>query len=166
MRIMVWVLGIFTICWGIAVVLVCAFQCQPIQYAWNKSIQGTCINVPLFFVIGSAPNVFTNFVILALPWHAVQQLQTTKFKKASLLSIFSLGSLCVCSSFDSLMHMLTPYRTCIIGLVRLIELILHRNPGPDGTCEKTFRLLSMEWFTDCFQGLWATCLFGLLQNPA
>ena len=135
MRITAWVIGIFSICWGIMVILVCALQCRPVQYTWDKSIQGTCINAPLFFIIGSAPNVFTDFVILALPLHAVWNLQTTKFQKVSLLCIFSLGSLYVCSSTDPSSVLLTADRTCVISLVRFIELI--QNKDPDATCEKT-----------------------------
>lgn len=75
------------------VVLVVAFQCRPVQLVWDKSIQGTCIDSPVFFIAGSAPNVFTDFVILALPWHAVWQLKLSTMQKISLVAIFSLGSL-------------------------------------------------------------------------
>lgn len=75
------------------VFLVCAFQCKPIEFAWNKTIQGTCINSELFFVIGSAPNVFTDFIVLILPLPAVWALKTSRFQKVSLLGIFMLGGL-------------------------------------------------------------------------
>ncbi|KAI4277415.1 MAG: hypothetical protein LQ337_001796 [Flavoplaca oasis] len=105
-RILAYVIGIFSICWGIMVILVCALQCRPVQFIWDKSIEGTCINAPLFFIIGSAPNVFTDFVILVLPLPAVWNLHTTRAQKISLSFIFILGSL-----------------TCVISLVRLVQLI-------------------------------------------
>lgn len=89
-----YLIGVFSICWSIMVILVCSFQCQPIQFIWDKSIEGgKCIDAPLFFIIGSAPNVVTDFVLLALPLPAVWNLHTTRAQKISLTAIFLLGSL-------------------------------------------------------------------------
>ncbi|KAL8656811.1 MAG: hypothetical protein Q9226_002549 [Calogaya cf. arnoldii] len=105
-RILAYIIGIFSICWGIMIILVCSFQCRPVQYSWDKSIEGTCINAPLSFIIASALNVFTDFVLLVLPLPAVWNLHTTTSQKISLTVIFLLGSL-----------------TCVISLVRFVELI-------------------------------------------
>lgn len=92
-KLLAYIIGTFSVCWGIMVILVCALQCRPVQYTWDKSIKGTCINAPLFFIIGSAPNVFTDFVLLVLPLPAVWNLHTTRAQKISLTGIFMLGSL-------------------------------------------------------------------------
>ncbi|KAL8675378.1 MAG: hypothetical protein Q9168_000209 [Polycauliona sp. 1 TL-2023] len=92
-RILAYSIGIFSICWAITVILVCSFQCRPIQYIWDRSIKGTCINTTLAFIINSAPNVLTDFVLLVLPLPAVWNLHTTKAQKFSLTVIFLLGSL-------------------------------------------------------------------------
>ncbi|KAI4180657.1 MAG: hypothetical protein LQ348_005166 [Seirophora lacunosa] len=92
-KILAYIIGVFSICWAIMVILVCAFQCRPVQLVWDKSVSGTCINAPLFFIIGSAPNVFTDFVLLVLPLPAVWNLHTTRAQKISLTVIFLLGSL-------------------------------------------------------------------------
>lgn len=105
-RILAYIIGIFSICWAIMVIIVCSFQCRPIQILWDRNVSGTCINTHLFFILGSAPNVFTDFVLLALPLPAVWSLHTTRVQKVSLTVIFVLGSL-----------------TCVISLVRLIQLI-------------------------------------------
>ncbi|CAL8584100.1 hypothetical protein XPA_009705 [Xanthoria parietina] len=105
-----YIIGIFSVCWGIMVILVCALQCRPVQFTWDKSGKGTCINAPLFFIIGSAPNVLTDFVLLVLPLPAVWNLHTTRAQKISLTGIFMLGSL-----------------TCIISLVRFVQLITNAN---------------------------------------
>ncbi|KAI4234760.1 MAG: hypothetical protein LQ349_003587 [Xanthoria aureola] len=105
-----YIIGIFSVCWGIMVILVCALQCRPVQFTWDKSVKGTCINAPLFFIIGSAPNVLTDFVLLVLPLPAVWNLHTTRAQKISLTGIFMLGSL-----------------TCIISLVRFVQLITNAN---------------------------------------
>ncbi|ERF73312.1 hypothetical protein EPUS_03145 [Endocarpon pusillum Z07020] len=106
LRLLAYILGIFSICWAIMVVLVCAFQCRPLALIWDKTVDGTCINAPLFFILGSAPNVITDFMVLALPMPAVWRLQTTTMQKISLTGIFLLGSL-----------------TCVISLVRFVQLI-------------------------------------------
>lgn len=93
LRLLAYILGIFSICWAIMVVLVCAFQCRPLALIWDKTVDGTCINAPLFFILGSAPNVITDFMVLALPMPAVWRLQTTTMQKISLTGIFLLGSL-------------------------------------------------------------------------
>jgi hypothetical protein len=88
-------IGIFVSCWTIMVVLVVAFQCHPVKYVWNKdpSIDGTCINQWLFFVVGSVPNVATDFAILILPMPAVWALNMGTAQKISVIGILLLGSL-------------------------------------------------------------------------
>ncbi|KAL9110081.1 MAG: hypothetical protein Q9187_008094, partial [Circinaria calcarea] len=115
-------LSVFSVCWGIMVILGCSFQCRPLRFIWDKSVNGTCMNVALFFILGSAPNVLTDFMVLVLPLPAVFALQTSRGQKISLAAIFMLGSI-----------------TCIISLVRLIELILNaRNSDPTCTFSSDF----------------------------
>ena len=115
-------LGLFTICWSIMVILVCAFQCQPVQYIWDKSIDGTCINALEFFVVGSTIDVVTDFAILLLPLPSVVRLQLSVFQRVSLVGIFLLGSL-----------------TCVFSLVRLVIITQQlANFDLDITCKFPF----------------------------
>ncbi|KAL8753698.1 MAG: hypothetical protein Q9199_004866 [Rusavskia elegans] len=57
-----YIIGIFSVCWGIMVILVCALQCRPVQYTWDKSIKGTCINAPLFLHHRLSPQRFHRFL--------------------------------------------------------------------------------------------------------
>lgn len=75
------------------VILVLAFQCRPVQYTWDKSIQGICIKTWTFFVAGSVPNVLTDFAILILPLPAVWNLKMGTVQKVSVVGILMLGSL-------------------------------------------------------------------------
>ncbi len=75
------------------VIFVVAFQCHPIELNWDKSIQGTCINQWVFFVIGSTPNVITDFAILIIPLPAVWALNMRTAQRLSIMGIFLLGSL-------------------------------------------------------------------------
>ena len=117
-RIAAYVLSTFTVLWAATVIIVLGLQCRPVELIWNKMVPGTCINQQNFFIGGSTPDVVIDFVILVLPLHAIWKLQKSLMERISLLAIFVLGSL-----------------TCIISLVRLIELII--TADPDQTCRST-----------------------------
>ena len=93
MRVSCWIMGAYTTAWAIMVVVVCFTQCQPLALIWDKTIEGTCIDSWLFFVIGSSLNTFGDLVLLVLPLPAVWGLQLGKFQRVSLMGIFLLGSL-------------------------------------------------------------------------
>ena len=44
------------------------FQCRPINYYWDKTIEGTCFNQPAFYYADAVLNLGTDVVILSLPW--------------------------------------------------------------------------------------------------
>ena len=73
--------------------LIGAFQCMPIQKAWEFERPGKCINFLSFFIGMQVPNIVLDIVILALPVSAVYHLQMSKKKKISVTAIFLLGGL-------------------------------------------------------------------------
>lgn len=75
------------------VITVVAVQCRPLQFIWNKSLDGICIDSWPFYIAGSAPNVLTDFAILILPLPAVWRLQMGMMQKVSIVGILLLGSL-------------------------------------------------------------------------
>ena len=75
------------------VIIVVATQCRPLQYIWDKSLNGSCIDEWHFYVAGSVPNVLTDFAILVLPMPAVWNLNMGMPQKISILGILLLGSL-------------------------------------------------------------------------
>jgi hypothetical protein len=44
------------------------FQCRPLRFYWDKTIQGTCFDQPKFYYVDAALNLATDLVILSLPW--------------------------------------------------------------------------------------------------
>ncbi|CZR54873.1 uncharacterized protein PAC_04757 [Phialocephala subalpina] len=100
-----YVLGVFSVLWGIMVVFVVSLTCRPLKYTWDKSGKGSCIDATLFYIIGSGLNVITDFIILVLPLRAVWYLQSSIQQKLQLTGIFLLGSL-----------------TCAVGLARWCSL--------------------------------------------
>lgn len=75
------------------VITVVAVQCRPLQFIWNHSLDGVCIDTWTFYIAGSAPSVVTDFAILILPLPAVWNLQMGTPQKVSVAGMFLLGSL-------------------------------------------------------------------------
>lgn len=86
---------------GIIFFFVTLFQCQPIDYFWNREEgqQGTC--VPADVIIGlaflySSINVIVDFAFALLPFFLVWKLQLDKRTKITLIPILGMG--CIASS--------------------------------------------------------------------
>lgn len=92
-RLGAWILGSITAVWGIAIILVCIFQCTPVQKAWAPTVPGTCINLRASFIGNAVPNILTDVAIIVLPVREVWKLQTRRMQKLQLSFIFLLGSL-------------------------------------------------------------------------
>lgn len=43
-------------------------QCRPLNFYWDKTIDGTCFDQPKFYYVDAALNMVTDLVILSLPW--------------------------------------------------------------------------------------------------
>lgn len=95
----------FVTCWAVAALLVNIFQCWPVQYYYDKDLNGNCMRHQreFFQCMGSlalAEDVF----ILCLPIPVVWRLRITMRQKFAVTFVFSLGGL-----------------VCIFSLLRLIE---------------------------------------------
>jgi hypothetical protein len=88
-----WSIGGIVVAWGIAIVLVCIFQCDPIYVAWMPWEKGTCINLKASFIGNAVPNIVTDLAILCMPIKQVWNLHAKPLQKISLLCTFMLGSL-------------------------------------------------------------------------
>jgi hypothetical protein len=82
-------------------------QCMPIQAFWDRTKAASCrVDLPAFFIVSAVPNIITDFVLLALPLHAVWQLHSGRVQKIALTATFLIGGF-----------------VCIVSIVRIIELI-------------------------------------------
>ena len=79
--------------------LVKIFECMPREKSYDKSIPGTCINVPALLDVSGVFNTVTDIIILVLPIHAAWNLQLSKHKKILVVLVFTLGSWYVICSF-------------------------------------------------------------------
>ncbi|KAI1798972.1 hypothetical protein F4811DRAFT_558304 [Daldinia bambusicola] len=102
-QISLWIASAFVAAWCISATVVSIFQCTPIEFAWDTSIEGGfCINYGLLVLVAGVINVISDFVILALPIPMILRLQVTKHKRIQLVFIFATGS-----------------SACIVSVVRL-----------------------------------------------
>lgn len=92
-RFTTYVLLAFIWMWGISESLVAIFQCNPVAYHWDKSINGTCINQQSYYIWVCVPNNIHDVVMLILPMPVVWKLQIGLRKKLALSCVFVIGSL-------------------------------------------------------------------------
>ena len=67
--------------------------CQPRRRAWDPTVPGTCINLVVFALAGSALQIATDIAILLLPIPLVWKLKLPVRQRGALIAIFAAGSL-------------------------------------------------------------------------
>lgn len=87
------VIGAFVIMWGIALLLVSVFSCNPINGFWDITIKSQCVDSKWFFVGNAIPNILADVAILCLPVRQVWNLQMSSKSKLAVSGIFLLGGL-------------------------------------------------------------------------
>ncbi|KFY59819.1 hypothetical protein V496_05522 [Pseudogymnoascus sp. VKM F-4515 (FW-2607)] len=82
----------------VAFTLATTFQCAPIQYNWNKTIQGHCFEALPFWYAHAAWNAALNIFVFLLPIPVIRSLQMERNQKAALMGVFTLGAfVCITS---------------------------------------------------------------------
>ena len=94
-------------CWGLLVsvaiyccasVIATIFQCAPIQKAFDKTMEGKCIDNSQFWYANAGFSIATDVIILLLPMPLVYQLQVPMAQKIALMAVFGLGIFVVVTS--------------------------------------------------------------------
>lgn len=89
----IYALNAFNICLAISIFFACMFQCSPIPYFWDKTIAGgTCFNMGAFYVGTAGLTIFTDVLVLALPFWIFLGLKMPVRVKVALLFVFLLGA--------------------------------------------------------------------------
>ena len=78
--------------WGAALILTSIFECSPISYQWDKTIEGRCIDQLAYFRWICVPNAIHDVAILLIPAPVVWKLKIDMRRKMALLCVFFLGS--------------------------------------------------------------------------
>lgn len=84
------VAGLTVVGWATAL-LIFVFQCMPFAYAFDKSIEGHCLDFNIISVVTSAINVVINIVLLTLPLPVVWHLRVSRARKLAISGMFLLG---------------------------------------------------------------------------
>ena len=79
---------------GIAYIFATIFQCTPVAFYWNRSIQGRhCILSAQFWISYATINIATDFYILCLPMPLLYKLFLSKRNKWGFMACFAMGGL-------------------------------------------------------------------------
>ena len=87
-------LMVFIALWAITALLVNTFQCTPVQYYYDKDLDGHCMKgqVKFFQTMGSIA-LIEDVIILCLPLPVFWNLKINARQKIALMIVFSLGGL-------------------------------------------------------------------------
>ncbi|KAM0494490.1 hypothetical protein ACHAP8_008633 [Fusarium lateritium] len=88
--------------WGIAVVVVSIFTCDPVSGFWEPTIPRTCINSTQFYIGITIPNIIFDLLTVSLPIREIWRLQMGRDKKWAITSVFLLGGIVVIASIARL----------------------------------------------------------------
>ena len=89
-RINLWIAGALVVGWIVAALFSTAFQCTPIEKAWNPMLPGYCINTYIWYLATAALSVVIDFYILLLPVPMIWTLKTSLRRRIYLLAAFFL----------------------------------------------------------------------------
>lgn len=92
-RWMVYGMIIYLWLWVIAVFFAAIFQCHPVAYLWDTSLNGSCFDRLAFYRWLSIPNLLHDVTLLVFPAPMVWRLQMPIKQKAALSGVFLVGSL-------------------------------------------------------------------------
>lgn len=91
--------GAVTILQMCAIFVVLILQCRPASYYWTQySVsppQGTCIDLPAFYIATASITVVTDILVLILPFWIFLKLKMRSSLKAVVMGIFLLGGVSV-----------------------------------------------------------------------
>lgn len=89
------IIAAFIILHGLAFLFTITFQCNPVAAAWNKHIDGQCIDTSAVIMVGAIFSIVEDFVLILLPVTEIRKLNMSKRVKFTLAFVFAIGSLYV-----------------------------------------------------------------------
>jgi len=88
------ILGLLSLSWWLAVVLVTVFQCKPQSKVFDPlgPTPGDCIDDAKFFVANSIPNIITDVLIICLPTYQIWKLRLPRSQRIAVTAVFLFGA--------------------------------------------------------------------------
>ena len=84
-------LGILVVSTSFVTVIGTIFQCRPVSFAWDKTLDGKCFDVLAFERFTAIPNVVTGLLMLVLPLPIIWRLNVAPVTKVALTATFLHG---------------------------------------------------------------------------
>lgn len=81
----------------VSVIITMVVACRPVAYFWfqytNPAAEGSCIDVPEFFLVNGVIAVLIDLMILCVPVPIIWNLQMPRSQRAAVIGILFLGGL-------------------------------------------------------------------------
>lgn len=123
---------VFTVAWGITAFLGNTFQCIPVQYFWERNIEGHCsANEQAFSISIGSLALVEDAVLLLIPVLIIWRMKLDCAEKIRITALFSFGGLYVSYQTDIPLF-LTTDSVCIFSILRVIELIHYQTDNLTG----------------------------------
>lgn len=81
-----------TIGYFFVVLLESFLLCRPVQYNWDKTIEGTCADTSSAFLSAAIINLLIDVCTIVLPLPMLWKLHLPTAKKIGIIAMFSLGA--------------------------------------------------------------------------
>lgn len=104
----IYVLAFIVIGYTLGEALVIIFACSPIQKNWDVTINGSCINRPVLYLMTTITNTASDVVLILVPLYIVWGLRLPLIQKIGVAFLLGLGSLSVLSLWNFCVILLTP----------------------------------------------------------
>ncbi|KAK7740514.1 hypothetical protein SLS53_005357 [Cytospora paraplurivora] len=151
-RILLWATVAFNAAWGATFVLLTAFNCRPISYAWTQwdgEHTGTCLSTNAIGWSNAAISIAEDIWMLAIPLSQLKSLQLHWKKKVGVAIMFGTGTFVTVISIIRLHSLITfansanaTWDNLKVSLWSTIEI----NVGIICACMPTLRLLLLKAF--------------------
>lgn len=102
-----WIIGVFSMIWGVVNLIVLFAQCIPIPHFWAPNTKGHCIDQNDFYAVATVIATVNILVIFCIPIPIVWKLKVSTSKKWSLAIAFTLGTMLVLFHLQSIKNPLT-----------------------------------------------------------
>ncbi|XP_014551562.1 hypothetical protein COCVIDRAFT_30927 [Bipolaris victoriae FI3] len=106
MRIPLYIIMVLCIVWGVAMVVVAMYTCEPIPPKVGEPLESSCIDYLTIWFLNAAINILTDLLVAFLPVKVIWNLQIAKRPKIALIAILTIGWFVCLVSFLRL-HALT-----------------------------------------------------------
>ena len=88
-----WVLAGILIATWFANTLAAFLMCTPLDFLWDKTINGHCFDIHTYYIWSSLPNILTDVLMLVLPLPLIWKLHTSHNIKIGFIITFAIGSM-------------------------------------------------------------------------